>query len=301
MRRLSSIVLIVAAAGGLLLLPSCGDSPKGFKFQSLAKEGTGDAIKIAYDMAPGEGIRMKMTMRGKMEMSGDASISTPMNSDMVMVMKCTEVRNNGDKVLEVALEKMEMAAGGQVFDQGMLGDINGTVVIGADGRLKDMDYSGGGAQFRAQMDQVLKSPGIQSFVPMPPEGMRVGQALDLAEIMPTEALGQLMNKALPGGSIKPELRGELVLMGTREIEGEQTAEFAINLVMNMSGSMSKGGQSAEMDLGVKVSGTQYTSLKTGMPLGTSEMKMTMRGDVETSGEEVEINMTMTMTIDCTKL
>ncbi len=301
MRRFSNAFLIVVTATALLVLPGCGDDPKGYEFKSLKKPATGDVVKIAYDIAAGDGIRMKMTMRGTMEATGDASMSTPMNSDMEMSLRCTEVRKNGDKVFEMAVDKMDVSAAGQTFGKEMLGELRGTMVIDANGKMKDMDISGGETGVGEELNKVFKSPGFQSFVPMPPEGMRIGEALDLAKIMPAEAMGQLMNASLPGSSIKPELNGELVLMGTRQVDGEEVAEFAINLVMNMAGSMSQAGQTIDMDMGVKVSGTQYTSLKSGFPLGTSEMKMDMRGEVEGNGEQVEMTMSMTMTIECTKL
>lgn len=293
---------LLAAFAVLLLAAGCGDSSNAFEFKSKTQKPQGETIKIAYEMQKGEGIRMKMTMRGTMEASGDHSMSIPMDSEVSMTLECVDVKENGDRVVEMGIEGMKMAVAGESgLPEDMFSDFKGRMTIDKNGKMKDMDYTGADAQISSQLDQIFKSPGFQSFVPMPPEGMRVGEALDLAKIMPTEAMEQLMNAALPGSTIKPELKGELVLVGTREVDGEQVAEFAMNLVMNMAGSMSQMGKTVDMDFGIKITGSQFSSLRTGFPLGTSEMKMTMRGDMEADGEEVEMNMDMSMTIDCTKL
>lgn len=298
--RFTTPLALVAA---LLLVVGCGgDADNAFEFKSKTSKPTGDAVKITYAMEKGEGIRMNMTMRGTMKATGAQDMTMPMDSEFVMTLQCADVLENGDRVVEMAIESMKMAVAGEAgLPDDMFGEFKGRMTIDKNGKMKDMDYSGADPEIGAQLDQIFKSPGFQSFVPMPPEGMRVGEALDLAEIMPMGAMEQLMSAAMPGSTIKPELNGELVLVGTREVAGEQVAEFAMNLVMNMSGSMSQMGKTIDMDFGIKITGTQFSSLRTGFPLGTSEMEMKMRGNMEADGEEIEMNMDMAITIDCSKL
>ena len=284
-----------------LLFGACGDSNNAFEFRTLSAEPSGEAVKIAYDMKAGEGVRMRMKMTGSMEMTGDMEATIPMNMSMAMVFKCVEVKANGDKVLEMSIEGADLDLGGRLEGRERempdFTRVGGTVTLGKNGHVSAMDLATGVAEVDAKLSQVLKNPGFQYFVPMPEEGLRVGEALDLAKIMPKEVLAQLMKSAGPNLTVEPDLRGELVLLGTREIDGERAAEFGLNMVMNLQ--MDREGMT--MDMGMRFSGKQHNSLRTGFPIGGADWTMEMRMDSKSGHMEMGIESNMKMQIECEPL
>lgn len=297
-------VALCLSLGLLLTLASCGDDGNAFEFKSIAADPVGEKILIRYEMTPGAGVRMTMNMRGSMQMSGDVNMTVPMNTSMAMALRCTDVRPDGDSVLEVAVVDVQFDAGQVTPPSGaadLLKDLRFTMTVSRDGRMTMDSIEGLDDEVLKPVKQMLNNPGFQYFIPMPEGGMRVGEALDLGEILSQEALEQLMSQALPGSGLKPSMQGEMVLTGTREVDGETAAEFAVNMVMNLQGEISKRGSSVEMDMGLRMTGTQLNSLATGFPIGSAEWNMEMRADVEGGDKELEMRMHATMSIRSERL
>lgn len=295
MRMIATVSLLFLAS----VLGACGDSSNAFEFRTISADPSGEHVKIAYDMKAGDGVRMKMAMNGRMKMSGSMEMDVPMDISFVSTMQCTEVKANGDKILAMSFEQADFNLGGQLEGEKMPDfDVGGTVTIDKTGKVTVMDIETSSPEVNAKLSQMLKNPGFQYFVPMPPKGMRVGEALDMAEVMPQEELQQLMNSAAGGAmNIKPDLRGEIVLLGVREFGGERAAEFGVNMVMNIQ--MESDGM--KMDMGMRVSGKQFSSLRTGLPIGTATSTMEMRMDSATGDMEFGSDSTMTLTITCEPL
>lgn len=299
MRQLSTLAL----AGLLLLsLAGCGDSSNAFAWESEASEPKGDPIRILYDIKEGEGVRMQMHSRGKLVVEGPISMSQPIDVTMTMSMRCTEVRESGDRVLEMKLEDMDMSK--MEVDMGehdLTTGFKGEMIIGSNGEVKGVEMDGIDAATKQQLDQMFSGSGFQTFIPMPPEGLRVGEAIDLAKVMPKETLEKILNTAGRGMDFKPEIKGEMVLKGASDVAGEKAAEWRLNMVMNFAGTMNNGGKSSKMDMGIKMSGTQMSSLRTGFPVGSSKLQMKMRASIEVDDEEMTMDMDMAMTISAAPL
>ena len=195
----STCTALLAAC--FLFLAGCGDSSNAFAWESEASEPKGDPIKIRYEMEKGEGVRMVMSMNGKLEMSGDMEMSTPMNMTMTMAMVCEDVLDNGDRVMVMEIEKIDASASELGGDLDMpLEDFKGRITISPEGKVSNIEMSGLEPSIQGQVDQMLNSGGFQTFVPMPPEGLRVGQAIDMAKVLPKEALETMMSAAAAGGA-----------------------------------------------------------------------------------------------------
>ncbi len=284
-----------------LLFTACGDDSNAFAFKSMAKPPQGAPVKIAYDFKVGEGVRMKMSMNGTMSMSGDVDMDTPLDMTLGMLLTCDEITASGDAVFSMVFEGAKISGLDNALTKAGMHGVKGRMTIGADGKLKGMSMDGLDPAMEKQVSQLLNNPGFQSFVSIPPEGMRIGEAIDLAKVMPAESFAKLLEMAAPGTNLKPKLEGEIVLLGTTEIDGTPCAEFGVNMVMNLTGTMSQGSNGIEMDMGMKVQGTQFTSLVNGLPLGTATMTMAMRMSASGGGSDVEMEMKADMTITCERL
>ncbi len=294
MRPIVLVSLLLAS----FALAGCGDSGNSFEFRTISAEPSGKHIKIAYAMKPGDGVRMTMQMNGRMKMTGTMDVDMPIDMSFTTTMRCTEVKSNGDKVLAMTIDATALNVGEELSGAMENMDISGTLTLDKTGKVTSMDFDASDPQINAKIGQALKNPGFQYFVPMPPEGMRVGEALDLAKVMPAKAFEELMNSAAGGStSVKPDLRGEIVLLGTKNIDGEDAAEFGVNMVMNIK----LESEAMKMDMGMRVKGKQFCSLRTGLPAGTATSTMEMRLDGAAAGMEYESDSKMTLTITCEPL
>ena len=285
-------------------LGACGDSSNAFPFRSAAADPVGAPLRILYELQPGDGVRMAMHMTGTMVMSGDMDLSIPLDQRIDMTVRCTEVAHDGGARLEMAIESAQLSAGSATpSDEGIPGlqGLKGTYTLGADGRVRDIEFEGADPELASQIRKMITTPGFQQFVPMPEGGLRVGEAIDLAKILPAGALEAVLSNAVPGSSVQPEVQGELVLRGTQRIDGEEVVEFDVNMVMNVAGSLATHGQTAEIDMGVRITGKQFNAVRTGLPMGTASWDMTLRMGMETNGRDVDMAMDATMSIACTPL
>jgi hypothetical protein len=233
-------------------------------------------------------------------MSGDAGMNAPIDMRLQMTLICKEVRADGDFVIDMRVEDVQMNVGDRTMSGSEFGDFSGQMTLGPDGAVKDRKFEGLGAA-GGQLEQMLNNPGFQAFVPWPTEGLRVGESLDLTKIMPQAAMEALMQNPMLGSDMKPKIQGEIVFVGVREIDGERAAELSTNLVVNLAGTMDKGGQSGKIDMGVRAQGTQFTSLETGFPLGKATVTMQLRGDIESGDQEMHMEMDSVLTMESKKL
>lgn len=276
-----------------------GDGEEHTQFESQARPPTGDPIHVRYAYGKGDGFRMSLETVGTTEMDGE---SHSMNMTMGISMRCTEVLDNGDRTLAVTIDGMEMdgVAAPQLAGQ----DISVSMTVGADGKVKDLDLEGVDPHLAKTLKKTLQGGGFATFLPFPPEGLRVGEAIDLAKVVPMDVLMDSLNEVTPGSTLKPEIRGEYVLMGTTVIDGLEAAEFKINMVMKMQGSMAEDGHSMEINMHMTMTGVQYLALESGFPIGTADMEieMDMAMAAGTDGDDqprkVDMHSQMNMAMKC---
>lgn len=299
-RTIPRITLALLLGG---LIAACGDTrpahePKGRPgFVSKAGTPTGAPIKIRYGIQEGEGLRMTVRMSGSTNAEVDGeSHEIPMDMSVVSLMRCTERGEDGGYTMRLTYESMSMpGAMGQAGGNPTEG-LEGTMRIGPDGKVESVSFEGGDPQMEQMLSKMFQGGGFATSMPFPPEGMRVGEALDIAKIMPSEALNQMFS-SIPGMSPGAmDLQGKYVLVGTKTVDGKEAAEFAINAVMTMDVDMNEVGN---MSNHVTMSGTQYIDLRTGLPVGTSTLlqKMTMKMDMEVQGERKQMETAMDMTME----
>ncbi|MEZ6007092.1 MAG: hypothetical protein R3F05_04880 [Planctomycetota bacterium] len=287
--------------------PCSSDAATGqqLPFRSLAAEPTGEAIKIKYDMQPATPCASSCMAR-VMSACRPAGLDTDLVQDIEMVMRCLGRLPDGGAELEYEVASFSMSAPGVPDSMGASKDYEGLagskvkVQLGPDGRVTVLDMDDLLGEGSPKIKELFNTPGFQGFVPMPEGGMRVGEAIDISKIMPKQALEELMAKSVPGSAMTPELRGEMVLKAVREVDGEQAAEFAVNVVLNLKATMSKGGESADMNMGMRILGTSLTSLRTGLPVGTGSYRTEMRMDMEAGDTEMAMTMHMDMEFAATR-
>jgi len=140
---------------------------------------------------------------------------------------------------------------------------------------------------RKQLETMLGQVGGRPFLIFPEQGLRVGEALDYAKVFEAAGMQQLMGAVAT--SLQPDIKGEAVLVKRLQVDGQDAAEFTLNLVMNLKGHVNQGGHSIDMDMGMKVTGTQFVAIETGMPVGTTQLKLDGRGTMVSEGETVNMN------------
>lgn len=283
-RSLTVGVLFLLAAGCGGKSPSSG-SANGttasdhvdWTFRSQATTPRGQPVRFRHEFEVGEGVRMVTHTKGTTRMeNGGTSTSTPVDTTMVMSMRCTKVQQGGDRVVEGTIEKFAMEGQAKMpFD---MTAVHAEMTVGPDGKVKHMDLKGlppiVGQPFRS----VFEGGGFSAFLPTPEEGLRVGQRIDVRDAMPVGKLREAMRQMPGAAKMSPDFQGEYVLRGTKTFDGSPAAEFAVNVLMTMEG----GEGATRMKMKTRVSGTQYTDLRTGWPAGTShivqDMVMEMGGD-----------------------
>lgn len=281
-------------------LPGCGDgdAKDPWTFQSKAKEPTGEVIKITYDLQEGQGVRMEMKTTGTMTMDmGQGEQDQPMDMTMATSMRCTKVAPDGSRTLEVVIDTVDMGAAGAAMPMTLEG-VRGTMTIDAEGKVTSMDLEADDPQLDQIFKKMFQGGGFATAFPWPKQGMRVGEAIDMADIVPMEQLKGAM-AGLPGlENLEPEIQGEYVLVGTTTVEGEQAAEFAITMIMTMAMDM---GEKGSMSSKARSSGTQFISLRTGLPVGTSTLTqvMDMEMDMTAGGQSQQMTMRGTSTAEMT--
>lgn len=288
MKRILLPVFLLLAIG----LCGCGES-MAYEFQSLAKMPRGAPIQVTYDIQEGSGVRMQMSMRGTIATDGDVQMSMPMDMSITIEYVCQRVLMSGNRELSMSITDFQSGMPGMNGAMGdALFDLGGTVTIDKQGRVVDVNMGGMGSN--EQITQMLQSPGFQQFVPFPPQGLRVGEAIDYTDLVSQEALTSMMGAGMPG--IRPSIKGELVMKGTREVQGKRAAELDLNLVLNVSGSMSQMGQTLDLDMGMRVRGILSIDTETGMPIGTSNLRMQGRADMDAGGTDASMKMDLSMRI-----
>ncbi|MDF1700802.1 MAG: hypothetical protein P1V36_06555 [Planctomycetota bacterium] len=288
----------------LALLAGCGGE-SGSTGASHGKPGdgptSGELVKVAYDYGVGDGVRMTLTTSVAMERPGSAEADAPTEMTMVMRALCTEVRDNGDRVLEYVFESMGMP-GGAPAPPGLEG-MRGHATIDATGKMTDMTFEADDPMLAAAFKKSMAGGGLPSMVPFPPEGLRVGDAIDMKDMYPGDLLSELLSTT-PGSQASSTMDGKLVLVGTRMIDGAQAAEFAVSMTMSMTMEMDLGGSTMRTDTTSTSSGRQFVDLKTGFPVGESTTSgtstMTMSGGPAQAGDR-EMKSTSTSTCTCERL
>jgi len=292
----------LAATAALLFTlctSSCGHTSRDeFAFVSLAHEPTGKPVTIAYRFEPGEVVRMVVRADGALSASGGKEFRSAAATTLAMIFRCDEVRANGDAVLRVSFDTGEASADDKPRAPGEPSDAGGTLVIARDGVVKERHITVMGAGVAPEFVTLVNSSGFQPFVTLPPEGMRAGEALDLAAAMPIQAIADALRKAPGSAFVTPEARGEMVLMGTKVIDGEPCAEFALNLVLWADATQS--ARDIQVDLALRLHGTQFVSLRTGLAHGPAEVEVAMRSIVRGQGQSAFVRAASTVHVLATR-
>jgi hypothetical protein len=291
--HLGSLGAVLALAAG------CGKEspPQSFEFQTKVKPAQGEPIRFAYALPAGGGFLMKMGIGGSLSITAKKDAQTvPLDMTMEMSFRCDEVRDDGTRVMTMRLGSLGGAsleqAGAKKALAGMQ-DVRCTMEMDHRGAVKNVKMEGGTAEMRQQVEQMMQQPGGRPFLVYPEEGLRIGEAIDYTRLFSSDQMRLLMGAQ--GHGIVPEIVGEAVLVRTLQIDGREAAEFALNLVMNMKGTTKANGQQGTMDMGLRLTGSQFVEIATGMPIGTLEMHMEGRGNVGTGDETANMAIDMRVT------
>jgi hypothetical protein len=279
-----------ACLAAALLLAACGGRkpPDGFVFRSLARKPTGKPVRIAHDLAVGEGVRLHLSMDGLLEMSGPGARNAPLSLAAEVTLRCREVRDDGSRVLELTYKPTAEAT--TLASQPGRGG-GGTLVLAADGRVHPIKLHGFGAGILAPGARVPHGCALQLLMPVPRAGLRVGEVLDLATVAGSRALGALFPSVAPRLPRPPGVQAEYALRGVRTVDGQDAAEFAANMVTNLD---TRGRtQGIATRLTARIAGTQLVSLRTGLPVGTGTMTYEMHMTMTESDQVVTMRARMT--------
>ncbi len=117
--------------------------------------------------------------------------------------------------------------------------------------------------------------------------VRVGDRIVSTEAVDQEMLNGLIEQGLAGSS--PKIEAELILLGTKAVEGEGVGVFGLNAVADVVQEGKKEGKKAIFHQGVKVTGEFVIALKGGMPMGGSRLEVQLKGTVLSGQEEAQID------------
>jgi len=117
--------------------------------------------------------------------------------------------------------------------------------------------------------------------------VRVGERIVSTEAVSREMLEELIEQGLAESS--PKIEAELVLIGTRVVEGEGAGVFGLNAVADVVQEGKKEGKKATFRQGVKVTGEYVIALTNGMPIGGSSLDVQLKGTVMSGHEEADID------------
>jgi len=286
----------LAACAGLLLLCSCGKeaAPQPYVFQSRARAPVGEPIQLIFQPAVGDVCNLSLEIKGTLTFRSDRTNETlPLDVPVSTSYRCAEARENGDRVMHMT---SVTPVGPAVADRAapanlaQLKDVRMTMLIDRLGAIRQAETQGGDVETRRVMEQVWNQMGTRPFLVFPEGGLRVGEALDFAKAIHSGQLHAILGAT--GADITPEIQGEAVLVRRTEVEGHDAAEFALNLVARMRGSVSTGKQRMTMDVSMQVTGTQFVAVATGMPVGNVQMQLASRGTVQHGSDSGFLTMNM---------
>jgi hypothetical protein len=283
---LAALLLLAAAA--------CGGESQAYEFRSKARAPSGEPVPFEYRPKEGDAFRMSMRVAGSFEMSVSKSREkAPIEMSMRLAYRCEEVRPNGDARMSVTIEDAELQGLGADATAGSLSGMGASFVMDKHGSVSSLAMVGVPESMREEFEGLLNQPGAQQFLVFPREGLRVGQAIDVAESFEA-SMGQGTFGEL-GAGVKPTVRGEAVFVRTTVRDGEPAAEFELNVVVNVKGKAPTEGRDVEVDFGFRVTGSQFVSIATGMPVGTVSMVVEGRGRVGAGREMSNFSMDMRVT------
>lgn len=287
---------LLAACAGLLLLGACGKeaAPPPYVFESFAHAPVGEPIQLIFQPALGDVCSLSLEIKGSLTFRSDKTNETlPLDVPVSTSYRCAEARENGDRVMHMTSVTPVGPAGAERAAPAKLAqlkDVRMTMLIDRLGAIRQVETQGGDAETRRVMEQVWNQMGTRPFLVFPEGGLRVGEALDFAKAIQSGQLNAILGAT--GADITPEIQGEAVLVRRTEVDGHDAAEFALNLVARMRGSVGTGGQRMTMDVSLQVTGTQFVALATGMPVGRVEMQLASRGTVQHGSESGSLTMAM---------
>lgn len=258
-----------------------GSGTKSFVFTSQARTPEGEAIPLVFRPRVGEVHELKLSTSGSMSMDVDGqSHDMPMDMSMTMLYRCEAEHPDGGRTMSMSIGEV----GGALVEKAgaqerlrALSEVRSRMRVDRHGAVTGVELEGGDPAVRKQVDRLFNQPGSRPFLVYPAEGVRVGEAIDLTKMFDAAQMQTLMDA--PEGAPAPEIRGEAVAVRRLEIAGEDAVEFALNLVLSIRGAMTQDGQTGEVDMSMRLTGTQFTSVATGMPLGALTMTMDLRADI----------------------
>lgn len=235
MRRSLALLAVL-----LLTLPALGCGPEEIPHDDPRR------VHIAFDVQPGDGVRLRLQTKATTEMreSDRKPRVRTFESELRLEYWCAERRKDGRLVMRVR----------PIVDAGPVHE--GTVVLGPRGNVEETRFSdrpGDGLRL------LFGSPLLMNIIPIPEEGAVLGTSVDVDDVVPRELL-EITNK-LPG---TVELYGRLTLAEVTEVLGEPAARWQLEV---------DGGATLAEDFAalghIRGSATQFQSLRSGLPVGTS--------------------------------
>ena len=226
-------------ASAAIPLAGCGD------------EASGERVKFRFALEKGDGYRMTMEQTMSMRMPSAAEgmpESLEIKTRVVSTLRCTAVAEDGRLSMAFATEEASIDTGLEGMASGVPGaapeglgsiEMTGTFVLTPEGKIEDMQMQGGPPGFEDQMVEAF-SRSLPGRLPIPRDGMRVGETIDIQEILPDGAMSKMF-QAMPGVEVENETEGVMRLVGIEMIDGVRAGEFHMDATMRMSMKGMPGG------------------------------------------------------------
>jgi hypothetical protein len=275
-------------AVGLALLLACsavraatadGDKdPLAFPFTSKAHAPEGEPIRLVFAPHAGDVYEEKVVESGTVTVpTFDGSTKKSVSTSMTFVHRCTEVRDDGLRMMTSEVESAEGTDDPALIDA--LLRVRVTWAADRFGVVKSEKARGGTDRAQAKVMGRLFQPGNRVFLAFPEAGVRVGQALDYFQMFdPGDVRGSLLS--IPDAPA-PQAKSEAVLLRRTTVADEPAAEFALNAVAYAAADLPD--QNARMESASRYTGSLFISTATGFPVGRMEIRLEGRVGVVREG------------------
>ena len=256
-----------------------------------------DAATLRYQYAVGTADTYRMEMRQQMTMSGlgmgNAETSMVMSMDTTQAVQSVDEGGNGTILQTLGNTTVELLVNGQPVPAGDLGGmVNGltmTIQVTPRGEMLDSQLGEVSDPQLAQMVGMLEDSFTQMTLELPEEEVAIGHTW--SQDLPFD-----MDQ--PGMDLDTSTTATYTFVGWAQVDGASLAVLQSNVQIALSGTF------AEMGMTTTASGTgagqgyTYFDNATGK-IHSGIMEMTLNMTI--SGEGMNLDQAMTMTVNITKI
>ena len=304
------VVLLLGALLASALLAACGDdAPRAtpaveapaplspWTFESRAHAPTGAPLRFDYDLLEGDGVRVVVERKGTATSRGVGRDSTiPSDASTTIEARCARIWPDGGRGFDVAIR--HTVRSGPPGADGAEERFAGRLEVRVDGAVESTRFPDLDPETAERVARVLHGAEFSLSIPMPAAGLRVGEAIDLATVVPEEELLAAVRAAVGGPASEAEVQGEYVLTGTETIDGAAVAVFAVQILGRVR---SDPDDAIGMRGQVRITGTQRRAVSTGLPVGESVLQQELQMIATQDGRTLRMDVDQRVTITATRL